>query len=203
MTTGDPDNPGEEFPNSEGLPLHPNSFPLGDEGIGPIDRDDARHILTSAENMLRGELRRMENPGMGMGEEDYGWGVEEDFRGRTEYDKKTQHKLDKNFDRTTTWCDKNGTVHRIRNMSTTHLMNVMGLLERCAKYRRAATYRHYPDFQGEMAQYYAETEWEAGVNFHPMSWPVYEAMFNELVRRGHEPEDGHFCYRWKPPTKKK
>jgi hypothetical protein len=42
----------DEFLNSEGLPLHPASFPYGDEGIGPMDRDDARYILACSQNIL-------------------------------------------------------------------------------------------------------------------------------------------------------
>ena len=50
----------EEFSNSEGLPLHPDSFPCGDNGVGPIDRGDANLIIKSSQNMLLDCMRRQQ-----------------------------------------------------------------------------------------------------------------------------------------------
>jgi hypothetical protein len=43
----------------------------------------------------------------------------------------------------------------------------------------------YPNFNGEMAQFYAERDWEADVEAEPEDrWPIYLDLMEEAARRG-------------------
>lgn len=83
------------------------------------------------------------------------------------------------------WVDKQGNKHLISKMSDTHLINTIKILERGAKHQ--ATNCYFPVFQGEMAQYYAEREFNA-MQEDPLefflSGTVYDKLLDELLRRG-------------------
>lgn len=56
------------------------------------------------------------------------------------------------------WKQKNGTIILIEAMEDAHLLNTIAMLERNAQEERNKI--PYPSFQGEIAQYYAEREYE-------------------------------------------
>lgn len=61
-----------------------------------------------------------------------------------------------------TWTTADGRVLIIAEMDTDHLINAINFCRK--KHSVAALEIPYPSFQGEMAQYYAEAEWESLVS---------------------------------------
>lgn len=61
--------------------------------------------------------------------------------------------------RTKLWTTENGTKIRIMDLGDTHLINILNFLERKARAQWVECLDNYPSFNGEMAQYYAEAEW--------------------------------------------
>jgi hypothetical protein len=82
------------------------------------------------------------------------------------------------------WKTKDGRKVRICDMGESHLENTIALLRRAhARYVAEAT-ADYPMFQGEMAQFYAEQEWESAVSSAPEdTYPILIDMREELFRR--------------------
>lgn len=58
-----------------------------------------------------------------------------------------------------TWTTQDGRVLIIAEMSTDHLVNAINFCRR--KHQTAVLDIPFPSFQGEMAQYYAEAEWDS------------------------------------------
>jgi hypothetical protein len=80
------------------------------------------------------------------------------------------------------WETKDGVILRIRDMRDSHLFNTIAMLER--EHARLLNDAPFPDFQGEMAQYYAEQEWERMMSSGPESiFPVYCDLVAEAKRR--------------------
>jgi hypothetical protein len=89
------------------------------------------------------------------------------------------------------WTTKDGTRIRICDMTDSHLLNTIALLKRIAKQGRREILFHYPDFQGEMAQFYAEQSWEGVASTHPddfayEEYPILEPLEMDAERRGLE-----------------
>lgn len=84
---------------------------------------------------------------------------------------------------TDSWKTKDGKFISIRSMSTSHIKNVMTILEKqTEKYKFNLP---YPNLNGDMAQFQAEQEWEYLQTVGPEDiFPVYETMAEELVKRG-------------------
>lgn len=84
------------------------------------------------------------------------------------------------------WKTKNGEKIRICDMSDSHLNNTIAMLERKAEDLHNITLESYPNFQGEMAQYYAEQEWEQvakeGCDAADI-YPIYSDLLDERMRR--------------------
>lgn len=80
------------------------------------------------------------------------------------------------------WKQKNGVKIRICDMTDQHLQNSIALLERAAEHQKASL--PYPMFNGEMAQFYAEQDWnrvmEADTEYF---FPIYEDLCLERERR--------------------
>ncbi len=94
-----------------------------------------------------------------------------------------------------TWKSKDGRRIRICDMSNQHLVNTMKLLERNASAERFNNFP-YPSFQGEMAQYYAEQEFDNLIEKEDYElagemYPIYKDMYEELLKRGldNKPQD--------------
>jgi len=75
------------------------------------------------------------------------------------------------------WIDKEGTVWRIEEMETSHIQNLIRWLD------RQDVAGPYPNFNGEMAQFYAERDWG---RYADGEYPLREALVEELGRRGEE-----------------
>ena len=80
-------------------------------------------------------------------------------------------------------------------MSNQHLVNTMKLLERNASAERFNNLP-YLSFQGEMAQYYAEQEFDNLIEKEDYElagemYPIYKDMYEELLKRGsdNKPQD--------------
>lgn len=58
----------------------------------------------------------------------------------------------------TVWKTKDGQQIRIKDLQDSHLQNILKMLLRQAQHLR--THLPFPVFQGEMAQYYAEREYD-------------------------------------------
>ena len=62
---------------------------------------------------------------------------------------------------TKTWTTRDGKKMRVDAMSDSHLLNAIKCMERNAKRYYDEVTSDYPCFQGEMAQDYAEAQWDA------------------------------------------
>jgi len=85
------------------------------------------------------------------------------------------------------WTTATGERTKIRDMTDTHLMNAIHYLDR--KLDEAKREMPFPLFQGEMAQFYAERDYERlQIATDPAEvWPVYEDLVEEAERRGLQP----------------
>lgn len=80
------------------------------------------------------------------------------------------------------WKCKDGRTLRISDMETSHITNSMRMLERMHEQRLCSM--PYPDFQGEMAQMYAEQEFDAYMNASVEDvFPIYKHLEKELLKR--------------------
>lgn len=71
---------------------------------------------------------------------------------------------------------------RIVDMSTDHIINSMRMLERM--HEQTQFDMPYPAFQGEMAQMYAEQEFDAYMEMSVEDvFPVYARLEKELLKR--------------------
>lgn len=80
------------------------------------------------------------------------------------------------------WKMENGRKIRICNMNNLHLTNTIKFLKR--KSEMIMLEIPYPNFRGEMAQYYAEQEWDRTVTATPDHFfPIYNDLLREQERR--------------------
>lgn len=89
---------------------------------------------------------------------------------------------------TKVWTCKNGSKVRICDMSNSHLLNTIKLLYKTAAKNRNYALCYVPDFQGEMAQYYAEQEWDSlnemsDLDFAFNNYPILENLIEDAERR--------------------
>jgi len=80
------------------------------------------------------------------------------------------------------WTQSDGTKIRICDMSDGHLRNTIRFLER--KLKDMQDTMPEPCFQGELAQLYAEREYEAFMEADPGDiWPIYYDLVEDAGRR--------------------
>ena len=87
------------------------------------------------------------------------------------------------------WTAGDGRTVPLPEMTDRHLINAMRFLYRNAKEQLRDAQGIVPHFQGEMAQYYAEQEWQATFDADPWDYadPILNDMQKEADRRGLEP----------------
>ena len=65
----------------------------------------------------------------------------------------------------TEWITKSGKKKKIKDLELSHLENIVNYLEK--RFNELENpMNDYPSFQGEMAQMYAEREWEESVKYY-------------------------------------
>lgn len=80
------------------------------------------------------------------------------------------------------WTCKDGRRLRICDMDDRHLLNTIRFLERALEDRKACP---PPSFQGEMAQFFADMEWEAMQELDTSdAYPIYDKLVADARRRG-------------------
>ena len=80
------------------------------------------------------------------------------------------------------WRCKDGRKVRICDMGDGHLANSIAMLERQAEVEKSQL--PYPCFNGEMAQYYAEQDWDRAMASGPeYFYPIYDDLMQEMERR--------------------
>ena len=80
------------------------------------------------------------------------------------------------------WTTKDGTKIRIKDMSDQHIVNTLRLIERMHK--NAIEECPFPCFGGEMAQYYAEQEFDSFLSSDIEDiFPIYGDLYEEAQRR--------------------
>ena len=84
----------------------------------------------------------------------------------------------------THWIQKDGVRIRIVDMTDQHLTNAINMLERFA-YRtwECAIRSGPPNFNGDMAQYYADQMWDQLIEDGPEYPPIYDALCAERDKR--------------------
>lgn len=83
------------------------------------------------------------------------------------------------------WRTKKGDLLPISKMTTLHLVNCALLIERKHREWVDEALSCFPCFQGEMAQLYAEWEWQSIVNSKPEdAHPSYSSILEEIKSRG-------------------
>lgn len=92
------------------------------------------------------------------------------------------------------WTMRDGVMIRIRKMSDTHLYNTIRMLIRHAGSEQANALLFLPSFSGEMAQFYAEQEWDhindiSAAEFAWENLPVFKDLVSEADYRGIEIEE--------------
>lgn len=90
--------------------------------------------------------------------------------------------------RTKVWQTKTGQRIRIMDMETTHIQNCVAFLYRAALAQQNEAICNFPSFQGEMAQMYAEQEWDSIAQARPEDYalqcfPIIEDLEKELEDR--------------------
>ena len=81
------------------------------------------------------------------------------------------------------WKTADGQKVRICDMTDSHLLNAIAWCER--KHLLTQQTMPYPTFQGEMAQYYAEQQYDALQEGGPEeSFPLYDDLCADADRRG-------------------
>lgn len=80
------------------------------------------------------------------------------------------------------WTCKDGRKVRVKDMDDKHLENTIKFLRR--QHQEIVFGTSYPSFNGEMAQYYAEQEFDRLCESRPEDfWPIYEDMMQEADKR--------------------
>ena len=80
------------------------------------------------------------------------------------------------------WTMKDGEKIRICDMADSHLENSIAMLDRAL--RRLQRDMPYPEFQGDMAQYYAELDWDRLQESVPEDqYPIYGNLVEDRERR--------------------
>ena len=80
------------------------------------------------------------------------------------------------------WTTKNGTKIRICDMGDSHLINSIKMLKRYAQCIQIEY--PWPNFRGEMAQYYAEQEYDIITTSPPEKLiPILEDLMRDAERR--------------------
>jgi len=81
------------------------------------------------------------------------------------------------------WTTADGERIKIRDMTDSHLMNAIRYLDR--KLDEAKRETPFPVFQGDMAEFCAERDWEhLQETTDPADfWPIYEDLVEEAERR--------------------
>jgi hypothetical protein len=84
------------------------------------------------------------------------------------------------------WTTADGRRIRVQDMGNQHLINTIKMLIRKAEAYRNEALQYYPSFQGEMAQMYAEAEWQslATCPVEELLPPIFEIMVEEAGKRG-------------------
>lgn len=86
------------------------------------------------------------------------------------------------------WTMRDGTKIRIKDMGDSHLLNTIAMLERVAGRRKAMALCSFPSFNGEMAQFFAEQDWDSldqtsNEEYAAQIFPIYNDMVDESARR--------------------
>ena len=76
------------------------------------------------------------------------------------------------------WITRDGQNIRIKDLSDTHLRNIIGMLERKAQH--TADSCSVPAFQGEMAQFYAESDFMA-LQEDPIEFILVGSIYDDLI----------------------
>lgn len=83
------------------------------------------------------------------------------------------------------WTQRDGSKIRIKDMADSHLVNTVRFLERHAE--QVALTIPCPQFNGEMAQFYAEQAYDQ-LQSDPvdtmLSGSIYDDLYEECIRRG-------------------
>lgn len=80
------------------------------------------------------------------------------------------------------WKCKDGRAVPIKDMTTDHIINSMRMLDRM--HEQTQFDMPYPAFQGEMAQMYAEQEFDAYMDSSVEDvFPIYKHLEKELLKR--------------------
>lgn len=102
-----------------------------------------------------------------------------------------EHLYPEGEDKSKIWTTKEGREIPIEKLADSHLINIIKHLRRNATFGLEKVRMNPPCFQGEMAQYYAEQEWEIALGmdaeeFLEYTVPQYEYLLEELRLRGLE-----------------
>lgn len=86
------------------------------------------------------------------------------------------------------WTQKDGKKIRIKDMTNLHLTNTISFLLRYAGNEKNYSLCNFPSFNGEMAQYYAEQEWDVlnemdDWEFAEMEYPIFKDLVDEAFMR--------------------
>jgi hypothetical protein len=83
------------------------------------------------------------------------------------------------------WKIKDGRKIRIKDMEDQHLINTIRMLNR--QFELAKLNTPFPNFSGDMAQFYAEAEFDAFMDSTVEEYlPIYVDLEEELYRRNLE-----------------
>jgi hypothetical protein len=81
------------------------------------------------------------------------------------------------------WRCRDGRKIRIKDMTDSHLRNTVNMLN--LAHRNLVDNTSYPCFQGEMAQMYAESEWDVLQESDPFDYfPILGDLTDEMEKRG-------------------
>ena len=81
------------------------------------------------------------------------------------------------------WTTKDGDKIRVCDLKDAHLFNIIKMLER--NHNFGLRDLSFPDFGGEMAQYWAEHEYFNIMQYEPVAlYPIYDALHEEASDRG-------------------
>lgn len=83
----------------------------------------------------------------------------------------------------TIWVTREGKKIKVKDMTDSHLLNSIKYLDRRLESMKITM--PYPNFNGEMAQFCAEQDWDHFQNSEPSDyWPIYETLCKEISKRG-------------------
>jgi hypothetical protein len=81
------------------------------------------------------------------------------------------------------WTQRDGTKIRICDMSDTHLLNTIAMLERAHQHTICQAYSFATTLSGEQAGYEIDREIDR-MESVPSDHPLYESLADEVARRG-------------------